>query len=66
MPVAASVAYVELFMGSAKASREPCSHSGEATSDDETFATLRRKLKRWSDDNAVVLKDAKPIFPAGF
>jgi hypothetical protein len=38
----------------------------EATSDDETFANLRRKLKRWSDDNAVTLKDAKPIFPPGF
>lgn len=28
--------------------------------DDEEFATLCRKLKRWSDDNAAALKDAPP------
>ena len=34
--------------------------------DDEVFAELRRKLARWSADNAVALKDARPLYPAGF
>ena len=34
--------------------------------DDDTFAELRRKLARWSADNAVALKDARPLYPAGF
>lgn len=34
--------------------------------DDEVFAELRRKLARWSADNAAALKDAKPLYPAGF
>jgi Protein of unknown function (DUF3631) len=34
--------------------------------DDEVFAELRRKLARWSTDNAAVLKDARPLYPAGF
>jgi hypothetical protein len=34
--------------------------------DDDVFAELRRKLARWSADNAVALKDAKPLLPAGF
>ena len=35
-------------------------------SDDEEFANLRRKLARWSSDNAGALKDAKPLLPANF
>jgi hypothetical protein len=34
--------------------------------DDETFLTLRRKLARWSIDNAAALKDARPELPPGF
>jgi Protein of unknown function (DUF3631) len=34
--------------------------------DDDEFGNLRRKLARWSADNAVALKDAKPLLPAGF
>ena len=34
--------------------------------DDAEFGDLRRKLARWSADNAVALKDAKPLLPAGF
>jgi putative DNA primase/helicase len=34
--------------------------------DDEEFANLRRKLARWTQDNAAALKDAKPVFPANF
>jgi putative DNA primase/helicase len=34
--------------------------------DDDEFAHLRRKLTRWSADNAVALKDAKPLLPANF
>lgn len=34
--------------------------------DDDTFEQLRRKLARWSADNAAALKDAKPLMPAGF
>jgi Protein of unknown function (DUF3631) len=34
--------------------------------DDETFETLRRKLARWSMDNATALKDATPTMPPGF
>jgi hypothetical protein len=33
--------------------------------DDAEFAVLRRKFARWAADNAVVLKDAKPIMPTG-
>jgi hypothetical protein len=32
----------------------------EPTKDDDEFKELRRKLKRWSDDNASTLKDAPP------
>ena len=32
----------------------------------EAFKTLRRKLARWSNDNALTLKTAEPLFPAGF
>ena len=32
----------------------------------DAFKTLRRKLLRWSNDNASTLKDAEPLFPAGF
>jgi hypothetical protein len=32
----------------------------------EAFKTLRRKLLRWSNDNAATLKNAKPVFPDGF
>ena len=32
----------------------------------DAFKSLRRKLMRWSDDNASTLKDAEPLFPAGF
>ena len=35
-------------------------------SDDETFETLRRKLARWSADNAPAIKDAHPALPLGF
>jgi putative DNA primase/helicase len=34
--------------------------------DNENFATLRRKLLRWSIDTAARLKDAKPEMPVGF
>ena len=34
--------------------------------DDDVFAELRRKLARWSADNAAALKDAKPLYPANF
>jgi hypothetical protein len=34
--------------------------------DDETFVALRRKLMRWTIDNAAKLKDAKPEMPVGF
>ncbi len=34
--------------------------------DDDEFSTLRRKLVRWSADNAAVLKDLRPLLPAGF
>jgi hypothetical protein len=44
----------------------PEEHVDEVTGDDETFANLRRKLKRWSDDRAGELKDANPALPAGF
>jgi putative DNA primase/helicase len=32
----------------------------------DAFKTLRRKLRRWADDHAAALKDAKPIMPATF
>jgi hypothetical protein len=32
----------------------------------DAFKTLRRKALRWSNDNASTLKDAEPLFPAGF
>jgi hypothetical protein len=32
----------------------------------DAFKTLRRKLMRWSNDNAATLTDAEPLFPAGF
>jgi putative DNA primase/helicase len=32
--------------------------------DDEDFITLRRKLTRWSADNTVALKVARPVMPA--
>ena len=32
----------------------------------DQFKTLRRKMARWSADNAAALKDAKPLAPAGF
>ena len=34
--------------------------------DDGAFELLRRKLARWSADNAAALKGAKPLLPAGF
>jgi hypothetical protein len=34
--------------------------------DNDEFATLRRKLVRWSNDHAAALKDAKPQMPEGF
>jgi len=34
--------------------------------DDDEFKTIRRKLARWMVDNAVALRDAKPVFPPGF
>ena len=34
--------------------------------DDDMFVELRRKLARWSADNATALKDAKPLYPANF
>ncbi|MGO9682718.1 MAG: DUF3631 domain-containing protein, partial [Beijerinckiaceae bacterium] len=34
--------------------------------DDEEFANLRRKLARWSADNAAALKELKPLLPANF
>ena len=32
----------------------------------DAFKTLRRKSLRWSNDNESTLKDAEPLFPAGF
>jgi uncharacterized protein DUF3631 len=32
----------------------------------DAFKTLRRKLARWSNDNAATLKNAEPLFPASF
>jgi hypothetical protein len=32
--------------------------------DDDDFRTLRRKLARWSADNAATLKDARPVMTA--
>jgi hypothetical protein len=37
-----------------------------AYSDDDEFATIRRKLARWSADNAEAIKGLKPAPPAGF
>jgi hypothetical protein len=34
--------------------------------DDDAFAELRSRLARWSADNAVALKDARPQYPVGF
>ena len=34
--------------------------------DDPEFEELRRRLARWSADNAVALADSKPDMPAGF
>ena len=34
--------------------------------DDAEFAVLRRKLARWSADQATALKDAVPLLPTGF
>jgi Protein of unknown function (DUF3631) len=34
--------------------------------DDEDFITLRRKLARWTIDNAATLATARPAMPAGF
>src|SRR5262245_58528099 len=34
--------------------------------DDKAFATLRRKLARWADDNSEALARAQPQIPAGF
>ena len=34
--------------------------------DDADFATLRRKLARWADDNWAALSKAQPQIPAGF
>ena len=34
--------------------------------DDAEFKVIRRKLARWMVDNAVALRDAKPVFPVGF
>jgi hypothetical protein len=34
--------------------------------DDAAFAELRSKLARWSADNAIALKDARPQYPVGF
>jgi hypothetical protein len=34
--------------------------------DDADFVTLRRKLARWSADNAARLKESRPTLPAGF
>jgi hypothetical protein len=34
--------------------------------DNEAFYTLRRKATRWAVDNAVVLRKARPVSPAGF
>jgi putative DNA primase/helicase len=34
--------------------------------DDDVFAELRSKLARWSLDNAVALKDARPLYPPEF
>ena len=32
----------------------------------DTFKTLRRKMRRWADDNAPTLKAAKPTMPSAF
>jgi Protein of unknown function (DUF3631) len=32
----------------------------------DAFKTFRRKLLRWSNDNASPLKNAEPLFPGGF
>ena len=37
-----------------------------AFTDDADFVLLRRKLARWSADNAAVLKESCPALPAGF
>ena len=34
--------------------------------DDGEFANLRRKLARWSADNAAAIKELKPLLPANF
>ena len=34
--------------------------------DDEEFINLRRKLARWSADNATAIKELKPLLPANF
>src|SRR5262249_27326231 len=34
--------------------------------DDDEFKTIQRKLIRWAVDNAVALRDVKPVFPPGF
>jgi hypothetical protein len=34
--------------------------------DNDSFVVLRRKLARWSADNAAKLKDARPAMPVGF
>ena len=34
--------------------------------DNDEFETLRRKLVRWSTDNAAAVKDARPALPLGF
>jgi putative DNA primase/helicase len=40
--------------------------SNFAFADDDDFVKLRRKLLRWSADNAATLKDARPDLPPGF
>ena len=35
-------------------------------SDNDEFETFRRKLARWSADNAAAIKDAHPALPLGF
>jgi Protein of unknown function (DUF3631) len=37
-----------------------------AHQDDPGLTDLRARLRRWSDDNADVLRDAKPVMPEGF
>jgi putative DNA primase/helicase len=34
--------------------------------DDDVFKNLRRKLARWAADNAVAIKEVKPILPLNF